>query len=368
MRHFLLACLLVAAVPVAGGVHGRVHAAEKDDDDGGGSVDAKRRFAEGNERYARGDYPGSVESFRAALAADPKLPGPYRNLGLALRALGRYAEALPMYEKYLQLKPDGRHTERVRREIDFCRQKLGMAPLPPPSAGTGTPAPAVAQAQIKIAVTLSGGRSDAAVRVDGMLRGSTPIVIPVTPGIHVVRLERNGYEPTQREITVKPGEQLELTIAMTALPEAPVAEQPLPPSVNGEEPPRVSALDLAERARLEAERERVRRAKSIKLRRAAWALLGVAALGGAIGAGFGIAESAAHRDAVTVDLETTPRSVVEDKLRDADKLALGAWVGLSIGGAALLASIGCFAADPGRGETHAPPRYAFGPTGALVTW
>ena len=31
-----------------------------------------------------------------------------------------------MYEKYLQLKPESRFTERVRREIDLCRSKLGM--------------------------------------------------------------------------------------------------------------------------------------------------------------------------------------------------------------------------------------------------
>ena len=82
------------------------------------NVEAKKRFVEGNERYARGDYDGAVESFKAAIAADPKLPGPYRNLGLAYRALNRCADALPMYEKYLELKPESRFTERVRREVD----------------------------------------------------------------------------------------------------------------------------------------------------------------------------------------------------------------------------------------------------------
>ena len=95
------------------------------------NVDAKKRFTEGNERYARGDYDGAVESFKAAIAADPKLPGPYRNLGLAYRALNRCNDAMPMYEKYLELKPESRFTDRVRREIDLCRAKLGQTPLPP---------------------------------------------------------------------------------------------------------------------------------------------------------------------------------------------------------------------------------------------
>src|SRR5262249_28009423 len=108
------------------------------------NAEARRRFVDGNERYARGDYEGAIQSFKAAIAADPKRPGPYRNLGLAYRAVNRCAEALPNYEKYLELKPESRFTERVRREIDLCRAKLGQAPLPPttprPSAGgQGTP-------------------------------------------------------------------------------------------------------------------------------------------------------------------------------------------------------------------------------------
>ena len=113
------------------------------------NAEAKKRFAEGNERYARGDYDGAVESFKAAIAADPKLPGPYRNLGLAYRALNRCNDALPMYEKYLELKPESRFTERVRREIDLCRAKLGQTPLPPRQEThtvTGTPHAPEAQA------------------------------------------------------------------------------------------------------------------------------------------------------------------------------------------------------------------------------
>ena len=85
-------------------------AGKDDDEDKGGAataqaVEARKKFAEGNERYARGDYDGAIESFKAAIASDATLPGPYRNLGLAYRAQNRCADALPMYEKYLELKP-----------------------------------------------------------------------------------------------------------------------------------------------------------------------------------------------------------------------------------------------------------------------
>jgi len=67
--------VLVAVVMVAQPV---VQAAEEDEKEAATATnaDAKKRFAEGNERYARGDYDGSIESFKAAIAADPKLPGP----------------------------------------------------------------------------------------------------------------------------------------------------------------------------------------------------------------------------------------------------------------------------------------------------
>ena len=39
-----------------------------------------------------------------------------REKRLAYRALNRCADAVPMYEKYLELKPESRFTERVRRD------------------------------------------------------------------------------------------------------------------------------------------------------------------------------------------------------------------------------------------------------------
>lgn len=165
-----------------------------------GNEDAKKRFAEGNERYARGEYEAAIESFRAAIAAEPKLPGPYRNLGLAYRALNRCADALPVYEKYLSLKPESRFTERVKKEIDLCRTKLGQAkpqpttapvtttPTPPPTttAPAQQPHPEMAQGILHVAANLIGGEAtdEATVKVDGLVRGATPMTIPVTAGVH----------------------------------------------------------------------------------------------------------------------------------------------------------------------------------------
>jgi hypothetical protein len=48
--------------------------------------------------------------------------------------------------------------------------------------------------------------------VDGALIGNTPKAnIPLTPGRHLVRITREGYEPFERELVVKPGEVVRLT-------------------------------------------------------------------------------------------------------------------------------------------------------------
>jgi tetratricopeptide (TPR) repeat protein len=182
--------------------------------------EARKRFAEGFERYNRGDYQAAAQSFLAAIAADPSLPGPYRNLGLTYRALDRCADAIPMYEKYLTLRPESRHTARVRREIDFCRDKLGRTPGPERAAAGPR---AAAQGVLHVAANLVGGaaRDGAAVRVDGLLRGATPLTVPVSAGVHQVHLERPGFASADATVEIDAGERRDVALTLTRLDESP---------------------------------------------------------------------------------------------------------------------------------------------------
>jgi PEGA domain/TPR repeat len=348
-----LTALLVANNGFAAG------ATEEEDEKPSAStnVEAKKRFAEGNERYSRGDYEGAVESFRAAIAADAKLPGPYRNLGLAYRALNRCNDALPMYEKYLELKPESRFTDRVRREIDLCRAKLGQAPLPqqprsdaahPTTGGAqatkGTPHAPEAQAILHVAANLIGGEAtdEATVKVDGLVRGATPLTIPVTPGVHKIHLSRGGFETANATVEVGPGERRDVELTMNRLTlYEPRPTTPVAPEQTGPKP---------------------------SYKKYGWILLGVAAAAGAVGAGFGIAESGLHRDAVAAEPMETMRADVNTKSDTASSYAAIAYTGIGVGGAALLAAAIVFIVDPSRGETHQPQKYltvapTAGPTG-----
>jgi hypothetical protein len=322
-----------------------------------GNADAKKRFAEGNERYARGEYEAAIESFRAAIAAEPKLPGPYRNLGLAYRALNRCVDALPMYEKYLALKPESRFTERVRKEIELCRAKLGLATpgqkAQPPVAVTQPPAPvqnhehaAEAQSILHVAANLIGGEAtdEATVRVDGLVRGATPLTIPVTSGPHKVDLARVGFESASATLEIGPGERRDVELTMNKLALAPIV-----PIVS----PTGSSQSSVPVATGPAEPSGPKKSYA----KYGWILIGVAAATGAIGAGFGIAESRLHRDAIAADPTMTSRSYVDDKRHTGQIYGDVAEAGLAVGGAALLTGAIIFIADPSRGETHETQKY-----------
>jgi hypothetical protein len=334
LKRYLLVLALVAVAAPA-------WAAGDDEEEkpaaGAEATEARRKFAEGNERYARGDYDGAVEAFKAAIAADPKLPGPYRNLGLAYRAQNRCTDALPMYEKYLQLKPESRFTDRVKREIDLCRAKLGMEPLQHPTQQVGTPHAPEAQSFLHVAANLIGGEAtdEASVRVDGMMRGPTPLTVPVIAGVHKIHLEHPGFESADAVVEVAAGERREVELTMNKL----AVETP-PPITSTEEPttPRKS------------------------LRKVGWGLLGAAAVAGLVGAGLGIGESSVHRDAVATDPMSTTRQNIQNKTNEGKNLAIGAYVGLSVGGAALAAAVIVFILDGQRGETHEPQKYVIAPS------
>jgi hypothetical protein len=50
------------------------------------------------------------------------------------------------------------------------------------------------------------------VSVDGRAVGDTPVLdVQVQPGTHRLRIERDGFEPYERIITLTPGQRLKLT-------------------------------------------------------------------------------------------------------------------------------------------------------------
>jgi len=187
-------------------------------------------YREGGAHYNRGQYELAVAKFRAAIRADPSLPGPYRNLGLTYLALKKCDLALPYFRKYLQLRPEGRHSDRVRREIEACRKAVGGASVAPMGA-----------AQIVLRCKIKGAQ----VHIDGKLRGSIDVEgFPVQPGHRTITVYRNGYKPWTSSVEVEAGQVVAVDVVLTRE----IGVEPLPPPASAPVTGRLRVVGLPGRA------------------------------------------------------------------------------------------------------------------------
>jgi tetratricopeptide (TPR) repeat protein len=92
--------------------------------------DPRALFAEGALAYAAGRYADAIEHFEAAFALreDPAL---LFDLGLAHERLGHDAEAVAMYERYLEARPEAENRAHVRRRIGAARSRIEAADADP---------------------------------------------------------------------------------------------------------------------------------------------------------------------------------------------------------------------------------------------
>jgi hypothetical protein len=151
-------------------------------------------FDEARRHYNLGQYELAADKFAAAIRADPSLPGPYRNLGLTYRALDKCDLALPHFRKYLQLRPNGRHAARVKKEIQYCKGRVG------PQERTFAP---IGEAQMVVRVSVEGAK----IYIDGLLRGASPCgALPVKPGKHTVSVVHEEFLHWTKGVEVRKGE------------------------------------------------------------------------------------------------------------------------------------------------------------------
>jgi hypothetical protein len=142
--------------------------------------DAKDHFEKGVALATRGMNDAALAEFLASRAALPTRAAT-KNAGIALHALGRFAEAQAMLEALLRDFPDvsGAERDAVERELrDIVR-----------SVGT---------------LELRASEPGALVVVDGRERGTTPLPGPirVSAGSHVVRVYKEGFSAFERRVDV----------------------------------------------------------------------------------------------------------------------------------------------------------------------
>jgi len=72
--------------------------------------------------HAVGQPEKALEEFGKAIKARPDHPNAYRNSGVVSASMGRRAEAIKFFEKYLQLVPGGADAEQLRMEVQNLKQ------------------------------------------------------------------------------------------------------------------------------------------------------------------------------------------------------------------------------------------------------
>lgn len=122
--------------------------------------------------------------------------------------------------------PIGRHVVRMQtpglaafeQEVEIAhRDRVEVRPtLAPLAASTGS---------LSVTSRPEGGR----VRVDGGASAPVPTVLSLTPGVHVVRVEKSGYETLETSVSIQKGEKQTLIAPLVAkaAPPSPTAERPI---------------------------------------------------------------------------------------------------------------------------------------------
>lgn len=151
--------------------------------------EAKNLFKEGIEAFHAGDYPTALESFEASYAIRP-MPKILFNMAMCQKAMYRYSDALETFEKFIQtanLPADS----PMHREVDSERSEL--------LSKVGR-------------ITVISTPLRAQVLIDGTPIGETPLMSahPVDPGEHHITVEKKGYRPYRRQVSVASDTTLEL--------------------------------------------------------------------------------------------------------------------------------------------------------------
>jgi hypothetical protein len=153
-------------------------------------LEAKELFLRGNELRKIGDFQRALELYlrsRQLVASAPNT----LNAAFCLEQLGRYDEALELYEALL--------TEHRAELTDEMRKNL---------------APTMASLRARIGSIQVSSSVDGVVLVDGRPRGKLPLLAPIRllPGDHTLRVVKDGHAGFEKVVTVKVGE----TIAVDA--------------------------------------------------------------------------------------------------------------------------------------------------------
>lgn len=195
----LVLCLVFLSQSSWGDDGGGVKDADGDNDASGDAVEeAKRLFRQGVELFNAGDLERALELFSKSRAAYPSVQNT-SNVAITLDELGRYDEALEVYELLL--------VEFKAQLSDEDRKALG---------------PSMAALRKKVGSLFISANVNGKVVIDGRARAQLPLTVPirVLPGERHIRVIRNGYRTWEAKRDVALGKTVKVDAKLEPLAEA----------------------------------------------------------------------------------------------------------------------------------------------------
>jgi hypothetical protein len=217
-------------------------------------------YKQGIEHERSGQWAEAIRAFETAARLRPEpaarvktyglnfLTGydPYFHLARAEIALGLFDEAEKNLERSARagVSPAAAIDELSTR-LEAGREAAAPSPTPIPSPIVAQPTPVAATPVPTTPPTildLGSNPPGADVFVDGRLVGTTPVELPLVPGLHRLELRRQGFVAAREEITLAEGKTLSRTIRLEPQP-TPVTAPPPPvvPSPRPTRPPVATA-------------------------------------------------------------------------------------------------------------------------------
>lgn len=162
----------------------------------GAAEEAASRYRKGRELYERKAWDQALAEF----IASRKLHSTWKatsGAALSLKQLGRYDEALELFEALLR---------ELGGEI-------------PPEAKGEVQRQVVELRGLVATIEVEGAEPGAVVNVDGQARGEYPLLVPlrVPSGSHLVRVTKEGFEPFEKRIDVAGGRTERVTTRLRPL-------------------------------------------------------------------------------------------------------------------------------------------------------
>ena len=159
--------------------------------------DARVHFEQGNALFDSGDFTGALAEYQESYTLNP-VPAVLKNIGLCLKSLFRYGEAIDTLQRYLD-------------------ESRGF------SASSGDPAQTqqiiVEMKALLADVTVTVSPANAAVTVDG--RPATVVAgqpLRIAAGTHSLEVAADGFAPQKRDVMVSAGVAMALDFHLVLIP------------------------------------------------------------------------------------------------------------------------------------------------------